>query len=174
MDGPDTRFVVANLKQRNARALYEDRYCRVDKPKITSSRGRRIWRRIAPPARRPRRISCGCSCTRVPLDHVGSACVDAQAFDTACRTIYVATAADQPGRARRRDEDDDPDASADIVPGTGASWAMRWRDSRASSRNGGATAPRTSNPSPSTRETLSPLHAGRWRVTKAVRQLPYR
>jgi hypothetical protein len=27
-DGPDTRFVVTNLKQRNARRLYEDVYCR--------------------------------------------------------------------------------------------------------------------------------------------------
>jgi Transposase DDE domain group 1 len=27
-DGPDTRFVVTNLKQRNARRLYEDDYCR--------------------------------------------------------------------------------------------------------------------------------------------------
>ena len=28
MDGPDTRFVVTNLKGRNPRALYEDSYCR--------------------------------------------------------------------------------------------------------------------------------------------------
>ena len=28
MDGPDTRFVVTNLKRRNPRALYEDAYCR--------------------------------------------------------------------------------------------------------------------------------------------------
>src|SRR5665647_128141 len=27
-EGADTRFVVTNLKQRNARVLYEDRYCR--------------------------------------------------------------------------------------------------------------------------------------------------
>ena len=27
-EGPDTRFVVTNLKQRNARRLYEDVYCR--------------------------------------------------------------------------------------------------------------------------------------------------
>jgi hypothetical protein len=27
-EGPDTRFVVTNLKVRNARALYEDVYCR--------------------------------------------------------------------------------------------------------------------------------------------------
>jgi uridine kinase len=26
--GPDTRFVVINLKKRNARVLYEDVYCR--------------------------------------------------------------------------------------------------------------------------------------------------
>ena len=28
MDGPDTRFIVTNLKGRNPRALYEDGYCR--------------------------------------------------------------------------------------------------------------------------------------------------
>ena len=27
-DGPDTRFIATNLKQRNARVLYEDVYCR--------------------------------------------------------------------------------------------------------------------------------------------------
>jgi hypothetical protein len=27
-EGPDTRFVVTNLQKRNARALYEDLYCR--------------------------------------------------------------------------------------------------------------------------------------------------
>jgi hypothetical protein len=27
-DGPDTRFIVTNLEKRNARALYEDHYCR--------------------------------------------------------------------------------------------------------------------------------------------------
>ena len=27
-EGPDTRFVVTNLRKRNARALYEDLYCR--------------------------------------------------------------------------------------------------------------------------------------------------
>ena len=73
-EGPDTRFVVTNLKKRNARVLYEDCYCRRGQAEITSSRGRRIWRRTAPPAPRPRRTSCGCFCTRAPTGSCG-ACV---------------------------------------------------------------------------------------------------
>ena len=41
----------------------------VARPKITSNPGRRIWRRTAPLAPKPRPTSCGCSCTRA---HTGS------------------------------------------------------------------------------------------------------
>ena len=61
------------------------------------------------------------------LDHVGLACVDAEKIDMARRTIrHVALAPDQDRRARCRDEDDDPRALADILPGTGY-FALRAR-----------------------------------------------
>src|SRR6195256_2992895 len=50
------------------------------------------------------------------LDHVGPARVDAQTFDVARRAVrHVATAPRQNRRARRRDENNDPRASADIL-----------------------------------------------------------
>ena len=70
-EGPDTRFVVTNLKLRNARILYEDVYCREARPKITSSLGRRIWRPTAPHARRPQPTSSGCSCMPAPTGSCG-------------------------------------------------------------------------------------------------------
>src|SRR5580692_961589 len=52
------------------------------------------------------------------LDHVGPARVDAEAFDVACGAVrHLAPAPDQNCRTRRRDEDDDPRAPADIVSG---------------------------------------------------------
>ena len=50
------------------------------------------------------------------LAHVGPTRVDAQAFDVArCTVRYVAPAAHQNRRPRRRDEDDDPGSLADVV-----------------------------------------------------------
>jgi len=71
-EGPDTRFVVTNLKTRNARALYEDVYCRRGHAENHSNPGRRIWRPTAPRARRLRPTSCGCSCTRAPIGSCGA------------------------------------------------------------------------------------------------------
>ena len=48
-DGPDTRFIVTNLKVRNARVLYEDVYCRRGQAENHIT-GRRIWRPTAPRA----------------------------------------------------------------------------------------------------------------------------
>jgi Transposase DDE domain group 1 len=45
-DGPDTRFIVTNLKKRNVRALYEDVYCRRGQAENHSSLGK-------PPGGRP-------------------------------------------------------------------------------------------------------------------------
>ena len=42
------------------------------RPKTTSNHGRRIWRRIAPPAPRPRPISFDCSCTPAPTGSCGA------------------------------------------------------------------------------------------------------
>ena len=82
-EGPDTRFIVTNLKVRNARVLYEDVYCRrgqaenhikswkthlaADRTSCTKATAQ-----LRPPA-------------RSILAHVGSARVDAQALDVARR-----------------------------------------------------------------------------------------
>jgi hypothetical protein len=66
-----------------------------------------------------------------PHHHVGLACVDAEKIDMARRAIrHVAIAPDQDRRARCRDEDDDPRALADILPGTGY-FALRARSNPA-------------------------------------------
>src|SRR5665213_310354 len=50
------------------------------------------------------------------LDNVGPARIDAEAFDVARGAVrYVAAAPDQGRCARRRNEDNDPRASADVV-----------------------------------------------------------
>src|SRR5271170_7969805 len=54
------------------------------------------------------------------LAHVGSARVDAQALDVARRAVrYVAPAAHQSRCSRHRDEDDNQDSPADVVPRRG-------------------------------------------------------
>ncbi len=64
-EGPDARFVVTNLKRRNARALYEDVYCRRGRAEnhIKSWKTHLAADRTAP---RPRPTSSGCSCTPAP------------------------------------------------------------------------------------------------------------
>src|SRR5271169_481646 len=92
----------------------------VARPKTTSNPSRRIWRRIAPHARRPRPISFGCSYTPAPTADVGPARGDAETFDVARRPVrYAAPAPHQDRRPRRRDEDDDPSALADLLPRAG-------------------------------------------------------
>ena len=109
-DGPDTRFIVTNLKVRNARVLYEDVYCR----RGQAENHIKSWEDIS--GRRPHVLheGYGQSVATVPargrlLAHVGLARVDAETFDVACRAVrHVAPAARQTRRPRRRDEDDDP------------------------------------------------------------------
>ena len=117
--GPDTRFIVTNLQQRNARRLYEDVYC----PRGQAENHIKSWNTDLAADRT--------SCTKASasqlrlflhavrlLDHVGPARVDAEAFDVACGAVrHLAPAPDQNCRTRRRDEDDDPRAPADIVSG---------------------------------------------------------
>jgi hypothetical protein len=119
-EGPDTRFVVTNLKQRNARRLYEEMYCR-------RGTGRKPHQVVEdPPRGRPNLVHESlCQPTTIVsargrlLDNVGPARVDAEAFDVASGAVrHVAAAPDQGRRARRRNEDDDPRASADIVSRT--------------------------------------------------------
>ncbi len=71
-EGPDTRFVVTNLKKPNARKVYEDDYCRRGQAENHIKCGRRIWRPAARHARRPQRTSCGCSCTRARTGSCGA------------------------------------------------------------------------------------------------------
>jgi hypothetical protein len=65
-DGPDTRFVVTNLRQRNARRLYEDVYCRRGQAEDHIN-GRPIWRPIARPAPRRPPISSASSYPPAPI-----------------------------------------------------------------------------------------------------------
>jgi hypothetical protein len=122
-EGPDTRFVVTNLKLRNARVVYDDVYCRrgqaenhikswkthlaADRTSCTKATGQAV---PAVPARR-----------RLLAD-VGFPRIDAPAFDVArCAVRHLAPAADQSRRTHRRDEDHDTGSSANIVPRPGYS-----------------------------------------------------
>src|SRR5947209_13601419 len=67
LEGPDTRFVVTNLARRNARALYEDVYCRRVRPKTISNPSRPIWLPTGPPAPRRRPTSSASSSTPAPI-----------------------------------------------------------------------------------------------------------
>jgi hypothetical protein len=65
-EGPDARFVVTNLKSRNARALYEDLYCRRGRAEnhIKSFKTHLAADRTS--CAGPRPTSSGCSCTPAP------------------------------------------------------------------------------------------------------------
>ena len=71
-EGPDTRFVVTNLKSATPACSTRMSIAGAARPKTTSNRGRRIWRRTAPLVRRPRPTSYGCSCTRGPIGSCGA------------------------------------------------------------------------------------------------------
>src|SRR5271167_475494 len=108
------------------------------------------------------------------LADVGPARVDAETFDVARRPVrYAAPAPHQDRRPRRRDEDDDPSALADLLPRPGYS-ALRSRTHTAPRHlTGGARAPRIFTNVPSTRkpsppQTLAPSRSRR-RVFKRRR-----
>jgi hypothetical protein len=118
-EGTDTRFVVTNLKKRNARVLYEDVYCR----RGQAENHIKSWKTHLAADRT--------SCTKATanqlrrflhagaLADVGPARIDAETFDVARRPVrHVASAPHQDRRARRRDENDDPGSLADIVSRT--------------------------------------------------------
>src|SRR5580692_5929256 len=82
--------------------------------------GRPIWRRIARPAPGRQPTSFGCPACRRLLADVGPTRVDAKAFDVARRPVrHVAPPPHQDCRPRRRDEDHDPGALADLMPRSG-------------------------------------------------------
>jgi len=93
------------------------------RPKITSNRGRRIWRPTAPHARRPRPTSSGL------FLHAGAywlmwglrASMPKRSMWRVRAVRHIAPAAHQGRRPRRRDEDDDQGSPADVVPRPGYS-----------------------------------------------------
>ena len=140
-EGPDTRFIVTNLNKKNARVLYEEVYCRRGQAEnhIKSFKTHLAADRTL--------------CTKATANqlrlflHAGAywlARVDAETFDVARRPVrYAAPAPHQDRRPRRRDEDDDPSALADLLPRAGYS-ALRSRTHTAPRHlTGGARAPRT-------------------------------
>ena len=110
-----------NSQQKHvARVLYEDGYCR---PGQAENHIKSLKTHLAAD-----RTSCTkATANRAPavpsrrrlLDDVGSARLDAEAFDVAYRAVrHLTPAAQQARRAGRRNEDDDQDLSADILPGS--------------------------------------------------------
>src|SRR5208283_3600025 len=98
------------------------------------------------------------------LADVGPARVDAETFDVARRPVrYAAPAPHQDRRPRRRDEDDDPSALADLLPRAGYP-ALRSRTHTAPRHlTGGARAPQIFTIVPSTANPPRPklwLQAG--------------
>ena len=118
-EGPDTRFIVTNLRVRNARVLYEDVYCRrgqaenhIKSGNASGGRSNLMHEGLGQPAP-------ALPARRRLLDYVGPARIDAKALDVARRAVrHVAPTAHQDRRPRRRDENDDPDSPADVVPRT--------------------------------------------------------
>ena len=120
-EGPDTRFVVTNLSKRNARAAL--RGCL-----LPARPGRKPYQVLEDPSgggshvllqgdSQP--VSAVPACGRVLAD-VGTSRVDAKAFDVARRPVrHVAPPPHQDRRPRRRDEDHDPGALADLMPRSG-------------------------------------------------------
>ena len=122
-EGPDSRFVVTNLQKRNARALYEDLYCR----RGQAENHIKSWKTHLAADRT--------SCTKATANqfrlflHAGAYWLmwglrisTPKALDVARRSVrHLAPAPHQDRRPRRRNEDDDPRALADLMPGAGNS-----------------------------------------------------
>jgi hypothetical protein len=70
-EGPDTRFIVTNLKHATPVSFTRMSTAGAVRLKTTSNRGRRIWRPTAPRARWPQPISSGCSCMPAPTGSCG-------------------------------------------------------------------------------------------------------
>ena len=120
-EGPDTRFVVTNLSKRNARGLYEDVYCRRGQAEnhIKSWKTHLAADRTSCSRATGQPVSAVPACGRLLAD-VGPTRVDAKAFDVARRPVrHVAPPPHQDCRPRRRDEDHDPGALANLMPRSG-------------------------------------------------------
>ena len=121
-DGPDTRFVVTNLRQRNARRLYEDVYCR----RGQAENHIKSWKTHLAADRT--------SCTKATANqfrlflHAGAYWLMwGLRVSMPKRSMWRVAQFDtlrlrhQDRRPRRRNEDDDPGALADLMPGAGYS-----------------------------------------------------
>ena len=161
-EGPDTRFVVTNLQKRNARALYEDLYCR----RGQAENHIKSWKTHLAADRT--------SCTKATANqfrlflHAGAYWLmwglrmsTAEALDVARRPVrHLAPAPHQDRRPRRRNENDDPRALADLVPGAGYS-APRFATHTAPRHlSDGARGPRTIHNSPFNPQTPSDQNSG--------------
>ena len=116
-DGPDTRFVVTNLKQRNARRLYENDYCR----RGQAENHIKSWKTHLAADRT--------SCTRATANqlrlflHAGAywlmwglrQSMPKRSMWRVAQFDTLAPAPDQDRRARRRDENHDPRPPAVIM-----------------------------------------------------------
>ena len=100
-------------------------------------------------------VSAVPACGRVLAD-VGPTRVDAKAFDVARRPVrHVAPPPHQDRRPRRRDEDHDPGALAELMPPLLISCASLWDAYRASSHDRRGMRPQTFTDVPSTRKPSS-------------------
>src|SRR3954452_15891037 len=116
-DGTDTRFIVTSLPTRNARALYDDVYCRrgaAENHKGVEDAPCRRSDLLHQGQRQP--VPAVSACRRV-LAAVEPARADAQTLAVAGGAVrHLAPSPDQDCRARGRAEDDNPASSADGLP----------------------------------------------------------
>src|SRR5271165_7141043 len=150
-EGPDTRFVVTNLSKPNPRAL---RGCLL--PARSGRKPHQVLKDASGVGSHLLHEGHGQSASAVParrrlLADVGPARLDAETIDVARRPVrYAAPAPHQDRRPRRRDEDDDPSALADLLPRAGYP-ALRSRTHTAPRHlTGGARAPQIFTIVPST------------------------
>ena len=71
-EGTDTRFIVTSLESATPACSMKTSIAGAARRRTTSSRGRRIWLPIAPPAPRPRPTSSGCFCMPAPIGCCGA------------------------------------------------------------------------------------------------------
>ena len=162
-EGPDTRFIVTNLNKRNARVLYEEVYCRRGQ---AENHNKSFKTHLA---------ADRTSCTKATANqlrlflHAGAYWLMwglrvSMPKRSMWRVAQFDTLRLRDRRPRRRDEDDDPSALADLLPRAGYP-ALRSRTHTAPRHlTGGARAPRIFTIVPS---TANPPHPKLWLQAEA-------